>query len=130
MAAYKKERIFRIELISKSSSDKESLYLEDVHTILEGLNLGPEFLDGLQPRGGGHPTSYNVRVKDLDIWQSKNLDRYFGQEYTLHENGKKFIMSKAYEDVTTVIVKNVPMYWEQERLWKIFAFYGEVKKSR
>ena len=124
----KRDRIFKIELIPSNLGEKEGLYLEDVDFILKRIKLLPEDIDGVQPRGGGTTKRCDVRVKDLGTWQDRNLEKYFGNTYTIPHNQKSFVMTRAYEDITTLIVKGVPMYWENDRLLKIFAWYGEVKK--
>ena len=120
----KEERVFRIELTENDPRDKASLYLEDVHKMNLALKLKPEEIDTIQQTSS---TSCAVMVKTLDIWQVKGIDDYMGSVLTL-TSGKKLLLTRAYENLTNIVIKYVPIGWSKQRLFTIFRWYGEVIK--
>ena len=124
----KKDRSFAIELcVNDPRMYRESLYLFEIHEVLgKFMKLEPSDIDGLAPIGAA-PKCYEVRVKDMDTWQSKQVDSMFGIRFPL-SSGKTVKVFKAYEELTSVIVKGVPLGWEDDRINKIFSWYGDVRK--
>ena len=122
----KEARIFRITLHERFKS-KEQLYLKEVHEVLvRYARLGPMDIDGMQ-QDGSMPKTWDVRVRSLDIWQQKGLDSIFGVVLPLY-SGKYVTLDRAFEQLNAIIVKNIPMSWEDGRIFKIFSWYGDIKR--
>ena len=124
----KKDRSFAVELVVNDPRlYMESLYLSEIHEVLgKFMKLGPSDIDGLAPIGAA-PKCFEVRVKDMETWQRKKVDNMFGIIFPL-STGKSVKVFKAYEELTSVIVKGVPLGWEDDRINMIFSWYGDVRK--
>ena len=123
----KKDRIFRLELVENDPRSRTQLYLEDIHIVLsQGLGITPDDIDGLQ-QNGATPKSYEICLKSMDIWQQKGIDNRMNASYQL-KNGKSVLITKSYDDCTSVVVKYIPLSWNKNRIFMIFSWYGEVKK--
>ena len=122
----KEDRIFRITLHERFKS-KDQLNLKEIHEVLvRYARLGPMDIDGMQ-QDGSMPKTWDVRVRSLEVWQEKCLDNIFGVVLPLY-NGKYVTLDKAFQQLNSILVKNIPMSWEDGRLFKIFSFYGDIKR--
>ena len=120
-----KDRMFSVALVDPK--DHESLYMSDVYEILiKRIGLRQDEIEGLQAHGSA-PKVFDVMVKSLDIWGSRGIGSYIGRRYNL-PNGRKVTVDTPYETLTQVIVKGVPMFWNREKMLRLFSWYGKVKK--
>ena len=121
---FKKINVIRLSQFRNTVSH-EILYLNEIHEVLRFLKLSPLDIDGMQPGG----KRWEIRVKSMQIWQDKCLDGIFGAYLPL-ASGKRVLITKAYEELNEIIVKKVPMSWEDSRLIKIFSWYGDFRNVK
>lgn len=115
--------ILAIELV-QAPADSFFLTFHDVHEVLSlKLGLKPQDLEGLQP---SH-RRYDVAVKSLVTWKAKNIEIYLNRRFNLG-SGKIVEISRSYEATTTIRVVRMPMFWDEEKIKRIFSWYGDVKK--
>ena len=117
------ELIVAVELL-QAPTDSYFLSYSDIHEVLDvKLNLQPRDLEGLQP---GH-RRYAIALKSVNVWRDKNIDIYLNRRLNL-SSGKVVELNRAYEATTTVRAVRMPMSWNEEKVKRIFSYYGDVKK--
>ena len=118
--------ILCIELVDYVRSH-ESLYIEDIYNVIENvLELSPsEHVGVIQSGGKGAPKSYNVGIKNMNIWNDHQLDSVLDHKYKI-SSGKVVLLQRAYERYEYVTVKNIPPHWGKRYVDSIFNKYGIV----
>ena len=120
--------MFSIELVD-STSQHQSLYIEDIHEILiNKMNLEHDDIEGVQSQGPSSK-SFEVMISSMTVWNNKNISDALGKKINLSLR-RVVIIDRPYEDLTHVIVKRIPMFWGPDKLQKIFNWYGNVKKIK
>ena len=115
--------VIAVELV-QAPADEFFISLKDIHELLnEKLSLNAAHLEGLQ---AAH-RRYAIAVKSLEIWRDKRIEWLLDRRFNL-SSGKVVELSKAYEAFTTVRAVRMPMGWDREKVERIFAWYGTVKK--
>ena len=116
--------IISVELL-RAPEDEFYLSFDDIDEVIQKkLKLKPqEDLEGLQP---AH-RRYEIAIKSYVIWQDKNIENFLNRKFNLSSN-KLVEISRSNEATTTVRVVRMPMDWEEDRVMRIFSWYGDIKK--
>ena len=120
-----RERMLSVVLVNPTQ--QQSLYIPDMHEILIGrLNLDYDEIEGVQQHGGA-PKVFTVMVTSMSVWNNRSLDSFIGRKYDL-SYGRRVVIDRPYVELTHVIVKGVPMFWNMEKMNKLFSWYGDVRR--
>ena len=122
------DNILGVELVDvPSSTPKASQFIsvQDIHEVLHHvMKLKPTDLEGLQ-KNSPKPGRYDVYVKSMEIYNSKNLNRLLYKKAKLC-SGKTVLITKAFEETRSVRVKRMPMFWKCDKVKRIFSWYGDI----
>ena len=75
-----KDKILNVSVAEDETSPfNRSLYIDDVYEIIERVfKINPVTELGVMQKKGGLSKSWNIAVKDVDIHNKKNMDRFVG----------------------------------------------------
>ena len=105
---------------------KSSLYVEDIHDVIEKVfKIDPVSELGVCQRGRGYGKYWNVGVKNEDIWDKLQMNKHLGEQYAL-PSGTIVQIGNAFETFQDITVKHIPPHWSREHVQRIFGFYGKI----
>ena len=119
--------VFRITLLSDPcSSDSEmKLNIHDVYDLVnDQMEISYSDIFGVQKRG---PKAYEIMIKSEVYEMYEDTIDVYMHRHTSLSNGKVVTVNDAYEQITDVLVRGFPMYWEEDKIRRIIGYYGEIK---
>ena len=121
-----KEIIFGLEPVIARGRPFVPLSYEEVYRVLEtAMGLVPASdIEGIQFHGP-NPRRIDVLPRNHEVWIEKDLFQHMNQSYEL-ENGTTVLITRPYEEYTTVRVKRIPMWFSVDEVKRIFNWYGDV----
>ena len=129
------ERIFGIELVTLQRQPGVDripyipIKIEDVYEVVEEImNINPKDLESLQMQGP-NPKRVDIKMSSINAFNRCNVDSHIDNSYVLRSN-KTVIICKPFEEYKEIRVTRVPGDWTQDKLFRIFSFYGLVKFVR
>ena len=124
-----RDKILNVALVMGGGS--KSLYLEDMYEIVEKLfKINPATELGVLQKCGAYAKSWNIAVQDADIHDRLNLEEFVGKRFRLPVNGKIVEVNRAFESFTQMVVKDVPPFWKEDIVERIFQSYGRISEIK
>lgn len=123
------ECVFGIEIIVPTGQKHIRLGENDIYEVLESImDLEPEEdLETIQMLSP-HSRRVDIATKCEAVWREKDLFSFMDKQFEL-ENGKIVLISRPFEELTSVNVKRIPIFWKKELVERIFSWYGTVKSA-
>ena len=92
------------------------------------MNINPKDLESLQMQGP-NPKRVDIKMISINAFNNCNVDSHIDNKYVLRSN-KTVQICKPFEEFKEIRVTRVPGDWTQDKLFRIFSFYGVVKFVR
>ena len=124
------DNILNVALATDAYNTRRSLYMEDMYEIVEKvLKIDPASELGVLQRCGAAAKSWNIPVKNEEIYYRLDLESFIGKRFRL-PNGAIVIVNRAFEKYTHIVVKDVPPFWGDEIVERIFSTYGRISEIK
>ena len=109
-----------------TKSFTRSLYIEDVYCLCEKVfKIKPLTELAVCQKGDREAHYYVFGVKNAEIWNRLQLERYVGERILL-TSGRLVYISYAFEEYSDITVKHIPPHWGVDHIERIFSAYGKV----
>ena len=121
------DKILSVAVVEDRNSRNRSMYIEDVYEIVEKIfKIHPTTELGVLQKRGGQSKDWQIAVKNEDLHIRKNMEKFVGEIYRL-SSGCVVNVNRTYEIFTHIVVKDVPPFWTDETVERVFQVYGRVQ---
>ena len=125
-------KILSIEIVDENSyKNYGGLYYDDgIEVVEEVLGLDHDDIGGFQRIGTNNAVkTVNFAISN-DTYYRESVQNGMNRRRVL-SSGKVIIVSESHQGETTEIwVRYVPFSWEDERIIRIFSYYGDIKELK
>ena len=125
-------KILSIEIVDENSyKNYGGLYYDDgIEVVEEVLGLDHDDIGGFQRIGTNNAVkTVNFAISN-DTYYRESVQNGMNRRRVL-SSGKVIIVSEPHQGETTEIwVRYIPFSWEDERIIRIFSYYGDIKELK